>query len=143
MAARLRASIDYTQVESTWLGPPPDAAMLAVAALAVRRGDEERFHDLTTSIDTTLPLTATRVFVVYKVNSRFADVDASSSRAGARFDVQLNQALPFLRFAGGEWEMLMAVRSLFREELLDTSVYDEILVVRPPKRVVGGVTVRF
>lgn len=143
MAERLRASIDYTQVESTWLGPLPDAAMLAAAALAVRRGDEERFHDLTTSIDTTLPLTATRVFVVYKVNSRFADFDAASSRAGARFDVQLTQALPFLRFAGGEWEMLMAVRSLFREELLDSSVYDELLVVRPPKRVVGGVTVKF
>jgi hypothetical protein len=39
--------------------------------------------------------------------------------------------------------MLIAVRSLFREELLDSSVYDEIFVVRPPKRIVGGVTVRF
>ena len=39
--------------------------------------------------------------------------------------------------------MLMAVRNLFREELLDTSVYDEVLVIRPPTRMVGGVTVRF
>jgi len=37
----------------------------------------------------------------------------------------------------------MAVRSMFREELLDTSVYDEVLAIRPPKRIVGGVTVRF
>jgi len=35
------------------------------------------------------------------------------------------------------------VRSLFREDLVDASVYDERLVVRPPKRVVGGVTVKF
>ena len=31
----------------------------------------------------------------------------------------------------------------FRELAGDSSVYDELLVVRPPKRVVGGVTVRF
>jgi hypothetical protein len=39
--------------------------------------------------------------------------------------------------------MLLAVRSLFRDELLDASIYDELLVMRSPKRVVGGVTVRF
>jgi len=32
---------------------------------------------------------------------------------------------------------------MFRDDLLDSSVYDELLVVRPPKRVVGGLTVRF
>ena len=42
-----------------------------------------------------------------------------------------------------EWEMLVAVRNLFREGALDASVYDELLVVRPPKRIVGGLTVRF
>jgi len=142
MAERLRASIDYTQVESRWLGRSPDAAMLSIAAMSVGHRDEERFHDVTTSLDTTLPVTATRVFVVYRVNSRFADRDASTPRAGARFDVQLTQALPHLNVAG-DWEVLVAVRNLFREELLDGSVYDEILVVRPPTRVVGGVTVRF
>jgi hypothetical protein len=35
------------------------------------------------------------------------------------------------------------VRNLFRADLIDSSVYDELLVVRPPKRVVGGVTVKF
>lgn len=143
VAARLRASIDYTQVESTWMGHSPDAATLSLVAVSVRRGDQERFHDLTTSIDSTLPLIATRVFMVYKVNSRFADADVSVPRVGTRFDIQLNQALPFLTFTGAEWEMLVAVRSLFREERLDASVYDELLVVRAPKRVVGGVTVRF
>lgn len=143
VAERLRASIDYTQVHSSWLGHAPDAASLLVVAPAVRRDDRERFHDVTTTVDTTLPITATRVFVVYKVNSRFADREAPAPRASARFDVQLTQALPFVGGAGGEWEMLVAVRSLFRDELVDASVYDELLVVRPPKRVVGGVTVRF
>jgi hypothetical protein len=39
--------------------------------------------------------------------------------------------------------MLVAVSNLFKEALYENSVYDELLVVRPPKRVLGGVTVRF
>jgi hypothetical protein len=35
------------------------------------------------------------------------------------------------------------VRNLFRETAAETSVYDELLVARPPKRLVGGITVRF
>ena len=68
---------------------------------------------------------------------------AAEPRPGARFEVQVNQALPFMNFTSAHWEMLVAVRNLFRDDLLDSSVYDELLVVRPPKRVVGGVTVRF
>jgi hypothetical protein len=57
--------------------------------------------------------------------------------------VQVNQEMPFLNFTGARWEMLAEVRNLFRSDLFDGSIYDELLVVRPPKRVVGGVTVRF
>jgi len=57
--------------------------------------------------------------------------------------VQVNQALPFLNFVTTEWEMLVAVRNLFRDPVSDGSVYDELLVVRPPKRIVGGLMVRF
>jgi hypothetical protein len=39
--------------------------------------------------------------------------------------------------------MLLAVRNFFREVSPDGSVYDELLVVHPPKRVVGGLTLRF
>jgi len=39
--------------------------------------------------------------------------------------------------------MLLAVRSLFRDSAADSSIYDELLVVRPPKRIVGGLTLRF
>jgi len=33
--------------------------------------------------------------------------------------------------------------NLFRDMTGERSIYDELLVVRPPKRVVGGVRVRF
>ena len=83
--------------------------------------------------------------MVYKLNAAFAAADAIPALATARtrFDVQVNQALPFLNFTNAQWEMLVAVRNLFKEELGETSIYDEALVVRPPKRVLGGVTVKF
>jgi hypothetical protein len=137
----IRASVDYTRIDSNWVRTSPDAiALSAVSASALR--DDERIHDLTTSVESVVPVTATRVFVLYKLNTGFAEASAGR-RPATRFDVQLNQSLPFLNFSHAQWEMLVAVRNMFREELLDASVYDELLVVRPPKRVVGGVTVRF
>jgi hypothetical protein len=46
-------------------------------------------------------------------------------------------------FSTAKWEMLLGVRNFFRETAGDQSVYDELLVVRPPKRIVGGLTMRF
>jgi hypothetical protein len=143
MPARVRASVDYTNAHSTWMRRSPDAAALALVAMSILRDGTERIHDLTTSVESTLPVTETRVFAIYKINSQLADTGVGAPGAGARFDVQVNQSLPFLNFSGAQWEMLVAVRSLFRDELLDASVYDELLVMRSPKRVVGGVTVRF
>jgi hypothetical protein len=140
---RVRASVDYTSAHSTWTRSSPDAGALALVAMSILRGRAQRIHDLTTSIESTLPITETRVFAVYKINSHLSDADAGAPGMGARFDVQMNQSLPFLNFSGAQWEMLIAIRSLFRDDLLDASVYDELLVVRSPKRVVGGVTVRF
>jgi hypothetical protein len=84
------------------------------------------------------------VVVVYKINTGYARVDQTQPGPGldARFNVQLNQALPF-DFAGTRWEILVGVRNLFRDPTDPASVYDELLVVRPPKRVVGGFLVRF
>jgi len=39
--------------------------------------------------------------------------------------------------------VLVGVRNLFRDPTDAGSVYDEVLVVRPPKRVIGGVLVKF
>jgi hypothetical protein len=141
----VRASIDYTQVDTRWVGGAPDAGALAMVAASALRTGRERVHDVTTSVESALPATATRVFVLYKITSGLAAAREAGSGAtsGARFDVQVNQGLPFMGFTNAQWEMLVAVRNMFREDLTDSSVYDELLVVRPPKRIVGGLTVRF
>ena len=46
-------------------------------------------------------------------------------------------------FGSTRWEVLVGVRNLFRDPQGRRSVYDELLVVRPPKRVIGGVLVKF
>jgi TonB dependent receptor-like, beta-barrel/Carboxypeptidase regulatory-like domain len=141
---RLRASVDYSQADAIWTRRSPDFAALAALASSVLR-DEDRVHDLTASVESVVPSTSTRVFVIYKLNAALAASEAMPALAGARprFDVQVNQALPFLNFTNAQWEMLVAVTNLFKEELGETSIYDEALVVRPPKRVLGGVTLKF
>jgi hypothetical protein len=137
----VRAAVDYTQADTEWQRGGADRSLLRqVSRSALRRS--ERVRDLTASVDTVIAPTSTRVFVVYKVNDSFASADALPV-AASRFDVQVNQALPFLNFSAAQWEMIFAVRTLFHDDSLDGSIYDELLVVRPPKRILGGVTVRF
>jgi hypothetical protein len=104
--------------------------------------DAETIRTVTASVQGIVPVTLTRVLVMYRVSNAFAD-RMTAPGTGTRFDVQVNQSLPFLNFRGAQWEMLIAVRNAFREDMFDGSVYDELLVVRPPKRMLGGVTVRF
>jgi len=142
--ARLKGSIDYSLIHTQWLGRSDLAASRPVPRSLAWRPATEDLHDITTSLETAIPETATRVVVVYKVNTGYARVDQTQPGPGldARFDVQLNQAIP-LAFAGTRWEVLVGVRNLFRDPTDPGSVYDELLVVRPPKRVVGGFLVRF
>jgi hypothetical protein len=145
VADGIHASVDYTQADAQWLRPSVGTASVALVTPSVIRRQFEQLRDLTTSVESEVPRIDTRVFVIYKINSGFTRPDAVTLRPqrGSRFDVEVSQALPFLNFASAQWEMIVAVRNLFHEDLLDASVYDELQVVRPPKHVVGGVTVRF
>ena len=147
LAENFRGSIDYSLSAAEWI-EHPDAAEYAVLARWVPsavRPNRERIHDVTTSLETEIPYSATRVVVLYKLNSAFAANTRSVNEPlfGSRFDVRVTQALPFMNFRASQWEMLVGVRNLFHDSLANTSVYDELLVVRPPKRVVGGLTVKF
>ena len=142
-AFRVQASLDYTLAHSRWNvgAAAPETGALHPAAI---RPEVENIHDLTVKVHTHIPETATRVFVLYKVNSAFNRPDLAPGRPGldGRFDVQVNQSLPFA-LRGTEWEALIGVRNLFRDSADPASLFDELLVVRPPTRVVGGFLVRF
>jgi hypothetical protein len=141
----VRGSVDYSVASATWLGSsaPAEYAVLSQWVPSAVR-ENERIHDVTTSLETEIPYSATRVVVLYKLNDAFAAFDRVDPPGfGARFDVKVTQALPFMNFRASHWEMLVGVRNLFHESLTNASVYDELLVVRPPKRLVGGFTVKF
>lgn len=141
----LRGSVDYSIATAHWVGvssPREYAVLRQWVPSAVR--ERERIHDVTTSLETDIPYSSTRVVVLYKVNDAFAADDRVDPPGfGARFDVKVTQPLPFMKFRASQWEMLVGVRNLFHESLSNASVYDELLVVRPPKRLVGGLTVKF
>jgi hypothetical protein len=98
-----------------------------------------------TSLETEVPQTATRVVFFYRLNNGFVKAESADDVRGldGRFELQVNQSLPFMNFMRSQWEMLVAVRNMFYEAMPGASIYDEIMVVRPPKRLVGGLTVRF
>ena len=147
LAENVRGSVDYSMATANWTdsAAPLEFAVLSRWVPSAIRPATERIHDITTSLETEIPYSATRVVVLYKLNNAFAATDRTAAvpALGARFDLQVNQALPFMKFHTSQWEMLVGVRNLFHDSLANTSAYDELLVVRPPKRIVGGLTVKF
>jgi len=132
----VRGAIEYAVAEVAWTPTADLSGIGPVARLA-----DERIHDITTSINADVPQTRTRVFVVYRVSNAFASEDGASM--GARFDMQLNQGLPFLPDNAGQWEVLLSMRNTLRDQRFGMSLLDELLAVSTPTRVVGGVQVKF
>ena len=139
----LHGAIEYTMTRARIASP--DMGYMLVLDPSALPLDRQQIHDLATSIETEVPETSTRVVVLYRLSNAFARAasQASAPALDARFDVQVRQALPFMDFSNAKWEMLVAVRNFFRETAPDQSVYDELLVVHPPKRIVGGLTLKF
>lgn len=140
----VRGTIEYTVTTAYW-DPASDMSM-ARAVRSVPLTASERIHDVQTSIEATIPQTATRVYAKYRVNTAFwsGEPDLSMrSSPNARFNVRVNQSLPFLRFSNADWEALIDIRNMFRDAEADSSVYDEIFAIRAPKRIVGGLQVSF
>jgi len=147
IAGRVHGSVTYSFADAE-LMPAGDLRYLVLLTPSAVRPTHQAIHDVSARVETNVPETSTRVLVLYRVSNAFAravgDADAGS-RPGldSRFDVQVRQSLPFMNFSNARWEMLLAVRNFFRETSPDQSIYDELLVVRPPKRLVGGVTLHF
>jgi len=144
IAGRVHGSVEYSLTRAR-LNSTDNLGYLLVLAPSGGRVDLEHVHDIATSIETEVPETSTRVVVFYRISNAFAHLAAATAppTLDSRFDVQVRQSLPFMDFSNAKWEMLVAVRNFFRETGSDQSIYDELLVVRPPKRIVGGLTLKF
>ena len=143
LAGRFHGVVDYSITRADWR--PRNTASLSPYTVGVFRTGTEKFHDVTTSIETEIPETATEIFLVCRVNTAFSRVDEAVLTSGiaARFDIRIKQGLPFTPFEGSQWEAFVGLRSLFREQVAGASAYDELLVVNPPKQFLGGLVVHF
>ncbi len=143
----VRGTLEYTVTTAYWL--PNSNASYAFSPHGLRAastGTSENVYDLQTSIEATVPQTSTRIYAKYRVNTAFWDGSAElpgRAPSNSRFTVRVNQSLPFLRFSNADWEALFDIRNTFREADVEASAYDEALAVRAPKRIVGGLLVRF
>jgi hypothetical protein len=145
ISSNVRGSVEYAFAAAQWVNGPPTGGRVQLTRVTpslVSGTERQQIHDVTTSLEAEVPQSATRVFLFYRVSNAFSSA-AEEDGVDGRFEFQVNQSLPFMNFMRSQWEMLVAVRNLFYESTPGASVYDEILVIRPPKRIVGGLTVRF
>jgi len=137
-------SIAYSTGDADWT-PAVESMTIAVVAPSVVRTANERLHDVTTSIDASIPETSTKVRLGYRLNSAFSQPSPAGRTPAVRgrFDLELRQSLGLKPTPGGNTELLLIVRNLFRDLDAAGSLYDELLTVAPPMRIMGGVQVRF
>jgi carboxypeptidase family protein len=136
----VRGSMSYTYGRTWRAGRRPDVMDDDFAFIPLQSGN---FHDVAARVETVVPGPGTRVVAYYRLNRMMPDAESVATLTNHRFDVQVSQALPFLgAFTRADWNLLLAVRNLFYETT-EGALVDELAVTNPPKRVLGGISVRF
>jgi hypothetical protein len=139
----VRGTAAYTASRATWTSSAGLPLIWAVPSIA--RGSSERLHDLAFLVRADIPETSTGIRVGYRLSSAFARPrhESRTPTAGARFDVEVRQALPYQPIRGGRLEALIALANLATDPVAAASLYDEILTIAPPLRLVCGIQLRF
>lgn len=136
------ASLDYSRAFAAWRGGTTPRAAFARADSLVRRGTEH-LHDVTASLDANVPVTSTRVNIAVRVNSGYSRPFAARGGIDARYALEVRQLLPVQPLGRGDLNVLVSVRTLFRDLHEPGGFYDELLTVAPPVRLTCGLQMRF
>jgi hypothetical protein len=142
LAAHVTAAIDYRVTSAEWQRSESHLALRRAERSAARTGFEH-LHDVTATVDATVPSTATRVNLALRLNSGFSRQDARTPGVGARFAVEVRQQLPGRLLGRGELNLLLAARTLLHEFDTAGGFYNELLTVAPPVRLTCGLQMRF
>lgn len=139
IGSSVSGSVTYTYGHGS--RPQDGMHVLQANAYSVLGFDEGDFHDVVARLETVVAGTDTRLHAFYRINSLLPQ--GSDRTLSTRFDVQLSQGLPFLgTLTHADWDLLIAVRNLYYEAD-EGAILDEVAVVNPPTRVLGGIAVRF
>jgi hypothetical protein len=145
VGTHLRGGVEYRTSDVLWAAGDQVVAVGLVAPSAMRLA-RERMHDVTMRVDAAATRTGTRLSAACRYNTRFTRgaLDQDTPAGATRYDIQVYQGVPYLKSDTAQVELVFGVGNLVRGGLEGAaSLYDELLVVRPPTRVVGGVTVQF
>jgi carboxypeptidase family protein/TonB-dependent receptor-like protein len=140
----LSGSVSYTYGHS-WRGSPL-AATPSRPVPRVLTYRDAGFHDVVARLEAAIDDSDTRLVAFYRFNSLLPGTEGGTAVGpllSSRFDVQLSQGLPFLgAVTHADWDFLLAVRNLYYETDEGASL-DEMAVLNPPRRLLGGISVRF
>lgn len=143
LVPRVRGSVRYTASQADW-STSAEAEVVAAAVPSAVRGRDERLHDVAASLKTNIPETSTSIAVAFRVNSGYSSTSSGEHPdLSSRFDVELRQALPLRPTRNSRMELMIVLRNLFRDPGEAGSLYDELLTIAPPMRIMGGVQVKF
>ena len=144
IAQRMCGMIEYSSSDAKWSHDFSTRALRRLVPSAARRNGE-RIHDLTTTFAAVVPDVDTRLSLAYRFGTAFSSTSAYDRVpiTDGRFEVEVRQPLPFQPIRGGRVEMLFAIRNLLRDPRDIVSIYDELLTVAPPMRMMGGLQVKF
>jgi hypothetical protein len=100
------------------------------------------FHDVVARIETVVRRSDTRFVAYGRISALSAREDAPVATR-TTFDLELVQGLPFLgRLAHADWDLLVGMRNLYYEQGTGATL-DEWAATKAPRRMVGGVSVKF
>jgi hypothetical protein len=142
LTPRLHGTVAYSIGQAEWLAGSQSPTVSGLVPALVR-ADRARLQDVTASVDAAIAETATRVSIAYRAAVSRAGGTTNLALGRGRFDLEVHQATPFQPMRGSTVEVLFAVRNMFRDPHEIGSLYDELLTLAPPLRIMGGVQLKF
>jgi hypothetical protein len=96
------------------------------------------------SVDVDVPRSATAIALAGRMSDGFTNGNplAASTAMRSRLNLDVRQKLPCQLARGSELNLVFTVHTLLRDPEA-SAFYDELLTVRPPTRLTGGLQVRF
>ncbi|HET9372188.1 MAG TPA: TonB-dependent receptor [Vicinamibacterales bacterium] len=143
LLSNVHGGVSYIVSDAAW-SPGADARAVRWLVPSASR-TTERLHDVSMSLDASFPSSATSLSFAARLSSGYSRARSESREPtfGGRFDIEVRQALPYQPIRGGQLEAVFAVRNLFMDSSTLGSIYDELLTLAPPTRIMGGVQIRF
>jgi len=105
------------------------------------------FHQFTTRFDAYLRRSGTGIAIFHRFHEGAAvanyDGPARPRERAQRYFVELRQDVPFVpEFIGADMALLVSLRNLYYDDIERRSI-DEFAVSAPPRRITGGIRVKF